>query len=122
MYKKITQLIFILFLSVSLYGFSRPASEEDELSRLRQLADRSVEWRLDNVPVSDYILLSLAHDRSVVRFLGDPELTAYHDPNGDGYQVCINCKTKGGGRTALNFIWIWPYPLKWLPDKTFVYG
>lgn len=121
MYRKLLQFLFILFLSVSLYGFSRPASEEDELARLRQLADKSMEWRFDNVPVSDYVLLSFTHDKGITDLFRDPEILSYSDANGHGYNVCITAKTRGGGRTALNIIWIWPYQLNWLPDKTCIF-
>ena len=107
MYKKLLKFFIILFFSFTMYGFSRPATEEDETSRWR--LREGIELTLDYVPVSAFVYSALSHDNTITGLYGEPEIEDYHDSNGKGYSCHLKFKTRGGGRTCLHFIWIRPY-------------
>jgi len=118
MYRKILHFLFIIFLSVSLYGFCRPASEEDELARW--LNNEGYELVLDFVPVTGFVYQTLKHDKDIIKPYGVAEVEDYHDSNGDGYSCSWKFRTRGGGRVCLNFIWSQRYDHYRIPDKTFI--
>ena len=118
MHHKILQFLFVLFLSMSLYGFSRPASEEDELARW--LNSEGVELVLDFVPVSGYVYQALKHDKDIVRPYGRAAIEDYHDSAGDGYSCSWQFLTRGGGRICLNFIWVHLYEDYRIPERTYL--
>ena len=119
MHKKLLKFVIILFFSFTMYGFSRPATEEDEAAKWRQ--PEGIELTLDYVPVSAFVYSALSHDNTITGLYGKLEIEDYHDSNGDGYQCNIQLKTRGGGRVALNFIWIHPYEDYRVPEGTLVY-
>jgi len=119
MYRKIVKLLLIFFLSLSLYGFSRPATEEDELRKM-WIRTGQHELFFDNVPVNDYLILSLSGNKNITYQLGEPDFSVYKDACGEGGQFIFYFRTRGGGRTCLNFIWIKPYAFIRYPDKTFI--
>lgn len=104
MYRKALKFIVILFFSFSMYGFSRPATEEDETSKWR--LREGIELTLDYVPVSAFVYSALSHDNSIVGLYGKPVIDDYNDSNGAGYTCHLEFRTRGGGRTCLNFIWL----------------
>ncbi|MBP6978799.1 MAG: hypothetical protein PHD61_09315 [Bacteroidales bacterium] len=116
MYRKLLKFIIILFFSFSMYGFSRPAAEEDETARWRQR--EGIELTLDYVPVSAFVYSALSHDKTITGLYGKPEIEDYHDSYGDGYACHLQLRTRGGGRIALNFIWENPYPDYRVPERT----
>ena len=103
MHKKLLKFIIILFFSFSMYGFSRPAMEEDETARWRQR--EGIELTLDYVPVSAFVYSALSHDNSITGLYGKPEIEDYRDSAGKGYMCHLYLRTIGGGRVSLNFIW-----------------
>ncbi len=119
--RKLIKIIFILFFSFTMYGFSRPATEEDELSRLRFAAGEK-ELVYDFMPVSAYILNFVKTDSNIIRQYGLPDIDPYVDSNGEGFMFHFHFRTRGGGRTCLNFIWIEPYDFFRVPEKTFFCG
>ena len=108
MYRKIIKVLFIVFLSFSLYGFSRPATDEDELRKL-WIKLGSHELVFDNVPVTDYLVLMLNSNTNLTHQVGEPDYLSYKNSMGEGGQFVIYFRTRGGGRTYLNFIWIRPF-------------
>ncbi|HOW25851.1 MAG TPA: hypothetical protein PK711_09295 [Bacteroidales bacterium] len=120
MHKKLLKFIIILFFSFTMYGFSRPATEEDETSKWRQR--EGIELTLDYVPVSAFVYSAICHDNTLTELYGKPEIVDYHDSNGDGYSCHLQFMTRGGGRVALNFIWEKPYPDYYVPERTWIVG
>ncbi len=118
MYKKLLKFIIILFFSFTMYGFSRPATEEDETSKWRMR--EGIELTLDYVPVSAFIYSALSHDNTITGLYGKPEIEDYHDSNGDGYTCHLQFMTRGGGRVALNFIFVTLYPDYRIPERTWI--
>lgn len=112
---KLFKFLIILFFSFTMYGFSRPASEEDETAKWRMR--EGIELTLDYVPVSAFVYTALSHDNSITGLYGEPEVGAYHDANGDGYQCHFQFRTRGGGRVCLNFIWVKPYADYMVPER-----
>ncbi|MDD5508290.1 MAG: hypothetical protein PHD25_08155 [Bacteroidales bacterium] len=104
MHKKLLRFVIILFFSFTLYGFSRPAMEEDETARWRQR--EGIELTLDYVPVSAFVYSALGHDNTITGLYGKPEIEDYRDSTGEGYMCHLNLRTRGGGRVSLNFIWL----------------
>lgn len=106
MYKKLLKFFIILFFSFTMYGFSRPATEEDETAKWRQR--EGIELRLDYVPVSAFVYSALSHDNTITGLYGEPEIEDYSDTSGKGYMCHLHFRTRGGGRVSLNFIWLKP--------------
>ena len=120
MYRKILKLLIVFSLSISLYGFSRPANEEDEL-RKHWIRLGTHELVLDNIPVTDYLVLMLKTNTNIRYQQGDPDYLSYKDAVGEGGQFTFYFRTRGGGRTCLNFIWIKPFDRNVLPGNTILF-